>query len=233
MTSDTVHRRAGYAAFVVFSLAALGLTAILLQTSSGYFQPYFGRTNPLLVIVLAGGGGAISLRFLGSRAGFEIFRGRATLRGIAVSARIATLFAIAIIVADFFIRYPADINVPVPEALLFYPAVGFVAEIAFHVLPLALLLLAFAPLGKRTGADRLVWLCILITAGFEPTFQVALPGNTFSWGAAYTWIHVCTFALCQLYVFRRYDFVSMYAFRLCYYAYWHVIWGVIRLEVLF
>ena len=53
---------------------------------------------------------------------------------------------VAIIIADFFIRYPEDINVPVPEALLFYPAVGFVAEIAFHVLPLALLLFVLAPL---------------------------------------------------------------------------------------
>jgi hypothetical protein len=34
-------------------------------------------------------------------------------------------------------------------------------------------------------------------------------------------------------VFRRYDFVTMYSFRLFYYAYWHIAWGVIRLRVFF
>jgi hypothetical protein len=53
------------------------------------------------------------------------------------------------------------------------------------------------------------------------------------WVAAYTWIHVFVIAFLQLYVFRRFDFVSMYSFRLFYYAYWHILWGVIRLEVLF
>ncbi len=52
-------------------------------------------------------------------------------------------------------------------------------------------------------------------------------------GSAYTWLHVFAIALLQLLVFRRYDFVSMLGTRLCYYAYWHLLWGVVRLEVLF
>jgi Tn3 transposase DDE domain len=34
---------------------------------------------------------------------------------------------------------PADMNVPLPYALLFYPAIGFVVEVLFKALPLALL----------------------------------------------------------------------------------------------
>jgi hypothetical protein len=124
-------------------------------------------------------------------------------------------------------------NVPVPQALLFYPAIGFVAEIMFHVLPLALLLFIMHPLGGWIGKERVVWLGILLVAVLEPTFQVAFEGKPFTWGAAYTWIHVFAIALLQLAVYRRFDFISMYAFRLCYYAYWHILWGVIRLEVLF
>ena len=148
----------------------------------------------------------------------------------------ASVLAVAIIIADFVIRYPEDTNVPVPEALLFYPAVGFVAEIAFHVLPLALLLLFLAPIRKKLGSDRRIWpawLAIAIAAVVEPTFQVVLPGDPFSLACAYTWVHVFAIAFLQLYMFRRYDFVSMCSFRLIYYAYWHVAWGVIRLEVLF
>lgn len=39
--------------------------------------------------------------------------------------------------------------------------------------------------------------------------------------------------LLQLHVFRRFDFVSMLSLRLVYYVYWHLIWGAIRLRVLF
>jgi hypothetical protein len=230
---ESWRKRRQYIAFVVLSLAAVGLTAILIPSSNTYFQRIFGRANPILVVTLAAVFGGISLGLLKSRGRFEIIRGRVTLRGIIVSAGMATMLAVAIIIADFFIRYPEDINVPVPEALLFYPAMGFVAEIAFHVLPLALLLLFLAPLRKRLGIDRLMWIGITIAAVLEPTFQVVLGGEPFSWASVYTWVHIFAIAFLQLHVFRRYDFVSMYSFRLIYYAYWHIAWGVIRLKVLF
>ena len=97
--------------------------------------------------------------------------------------------AVAIVVADFIIRYPEDTNVPVPQAFLFYPAVGFVAEIVFHVLPLALLLLALTPLAKGLDKDRVVWLGILVVAVLELTFQVLFEEKPYTWGALYTWIH--------------------------------------------
>jgi hypothetical protein len=37
----------------------------------------------------------------------------------------------------------------------------------------------------------------------------------------------------QLRIFRRFDFTSMYAFRLLYYLFWHILWGNLRLVVLF
>ncbi len=222
-----------FVAFVVLSIVAVGLTAILITSTSAYFQRFFGRINPMLAVAMATVVGGVSLTLLQSLGKFEILRGRETLRGMAVSAGMATLLAVAIIIADFFIRYPKDINVPVPEALLFYPTIGFVAEITFHVLPLALLLLILAPLRKRLGTDRLVWVGIAIAAVSEPTFQIVFTGESFSLASAYTWVHVFAIAFLQLYVFRHYDFVSMYSFRLIYYAYWHIMWGMIRLKVLF
>ena len=67
----------------------------------------------------------------------------------------------------------------------------------------------------------------------EPTFQVLFQGRDFMWGDIYTWIHVLVISALQLYIFWRFDFVSMYVFRLFYYFYWHILWGVIRLDVLF
>jgi len=222
-----------YAAYFALSLVALIFTVILLPSSTSYFRRFFGETNAILVIVLASVVGAAALWVLQSSHEFVILRGRTTLRGVALSAVLATVLGVAIVVADVIIRYPQDMNVPVPQALLFYPAVGFVAEIIFHVLPLVLLLLVLNPLVGRLGRNQVVWLGILLVAVLEPTFQVLFEGKAFTWGAAYTWIHVFAIAFLQLGVFRRFDFVSMYSFRLFYYAYWHILWGTIRLEVLF
>lgn len=233
MNDATGNKRQQYLAFSSLSLGALVLTGILTTSSGNYFRRFFGSVNPLLVVTVTIIVGGACLSLLQSRGQFAILKGSTSRRGIALSAGLATLLAGAIVIADFFIRYPEDINVPMPQALLFYPAVGYVAEIVFHVLPLMLLLLALAPLDKRLGADRLVWACIVLVALLEPTFQVAFEAKPLSWAAAYTWTHVLAIALLQLYVFRRYDFVSMYIFRLFYYAYWHIVWGVIRLKVLF
>lgn len=222
-----------YAVYFTLSLTALIFFVILLPSSGAYFRRFLGKMNPLLVLVLASVVGAAALWFLQSSYGFMILRGRATLRGIALSAALATALAGAIIVADLFLRYPEDTNVPVPQALLFYPAISFVAEIIFHILPLALLLLALTPLVGTLGKERFIWLGIIIVAIFEPTFQVLFEKKPFTWRAVYTFVHVFAIAFLQLYVFRRFDFISMYAFRLIYYAYWHILWGVIRLRVLF
>lgn len=226
-------RRWQYAAYFAFSLVALIFIVSLLPSSGVYFRRFFGETNAILVTVVVSVIGAAALWVLQSSHEFVIIKGRTTLRGVALSAVLAAVPGVAIIVADFIIRYPQDTNVPVPQALLFYPAVGFVAEIIFHVLPLALLLLALNPLAGRLGKKRVVWLGILLVAVLEPTFQVLFEGKAFTWSTAYTWIHVFAISFLQLYVFRHFDFVSMYSFRLFYYAYWHILWGGIRLEVLF
>lgn len=221
------------AAYVALSLMALTLTAVLLPSSSAYFRRFFGRPNAMVVTFVASVVGAVSLWVLQSHYGFVVVRGWMTLRGLAVSAILATVLAVAIVVADLVIRYPQDMNVPVPQALLFYPAIGFVAEIVFHVLPLTLLLLILTPLNRWLGGEQIIWVGILLVALLEPTFQVLFAGKAMTWGTVYTWMHIFVIALLQLIVFQRYDFVSMFAFRMFYYAYWHILWGVIRLEVLF
>jgi hypothetical protein len=227
------NRQRQWTAYVLLTALALAMTAVLLPASEPDFERFIGPRNPLLVVLGAGAIGAAALHYLQQRHGFAIVRGRATLRGIAISAGLATLMAVDAIIADLIVRFPAEMNVPMPRALLFYPAIGFIAEIVFHVAPLALLLLILTPLGPRIGENRVVWLAILIVAMTEPTFQVTFEGRVLTWRDLYTWLHVGAIALLQLAVFRRYDFLSMYAFRLIYYAYWHIAWGMVRLELLF
>lgn len=224
--------RGQYAFYAVLCLIALAFTAIAIPSAGLYFNRFFGPVHPLLAVAAASVLGAAALWVL-TRFGFAIIKGRPTLRGIGLSAVLATVLAVAIMVADFFIRYPRDLNVPLPQALLFYPAIGLVAEIVFHLLPLAVLVPVLNLIAGRIGQERVVWLSILLVAVCEPTFQVALGGGHSVWGNVYTWMHVFVIALLQLYVFRRFDFAAMYSFRLFYYAYWHILWGTFRLRVLF
>lgn len=82
--------------------------------------------------------------------------------------------------------------------------------------------------------QSLLWPSILLTALAEPLLQ-----TTFFAGAYPTWtvmlvgFHVFAFSVIELALFKAYDFVSMYWFRIAYYVAWHMMWGNLRLRVLF
>ena len=145
----------------------------------------------------------------------------------------ATGFAIAVTLVDLGLGFPRNLNVPPPQSLLFYPIMGLVAETFFHLIPLAILPLVIGRLLKTLALDRLIWGCIVIASFLEPVFQLLLGSTGNSLLDGYVFVHVLAFGLAQMYVFRRFDFVSMYAFRLVYYLYWHIIWGYFRLQWLF
>jgi hypothetical protein len=225
----------GYLALGLVSFGAIGCTAIASLFPGRPFQRYLGGINPLLAVVLVAVAGVVSLGLLQSRGWFAIVSPGPSRRGLAVAAAFATLFAVIVVPADLLIRFPRDLNVPLPQSLFFYPAIGYVAEIAFHALPLAMLLLLLGPIWKEESPNSLVWLCIIVASALEPILQVSLSssGGSFSVADGFVALHVFAFNAAQLYVFRRYDFVSMYATRLVYYLYWHIIWGALRLHWLF
>ena len=148
---------------------------------------------------------------------------------------LAALLALVMILFDSRIALPEGINRPFPESLLFYPTIGFVVEILFHVLPLTLLLLLMTSIFKGLTFEQIIWPCILLVALLEPIFQ-----TSFSLSGEYPWtavifiaLHNFLFNFVQLALFKRFDFVSMYSFRLVYYLLWHIVWGVMRLQRLF
>ena len=235
MNAASSTERQSSIALALLSFAAVGATAILSLSESNFFRPYFGNLNPLLAVALVSVLGFVSLGYLRSRGWFEIYVAAKSRAGIAVSAAIATLFALEAVFADLLIRFPRDLNVPPPSSLLFYPAIGYVVEICFHALPLAILLAALGLVFTRPNANRLVWPCIVLAAAIEPVVQIGLgsSGHLMSWANAYVGLQVLAINLVQLYIFRRYDFVSMYSFRLIYYLYWHILWGYFRLRWIF
>ena len=139
--------------------------------------------------------------------------------------------------------HPKDMNVPFPESLLFYPIIGFMAEIVFHVLPLSLLLLVLRVIFRNLRLGTSVSISMLTVALLEPTFQALLNvidapliGSSHqytTWAVGYDWLHIFLFNVFQLRIFKRYDFMSMYSLRFVYYLVWHVVWGHFRVGVLF
>jgi len=221
--------------FGAIAVVVIVCAILLSATDREVFSPYFGTVPPLLVMVAAVAVATAALHHLRARGRFEILRASSVWRGVGAAAGLATLFAIIVIAVDALARFPRNLNVPLPGSLLFYPAIGFVVEAACHLLPLALLLASTGLLQRRHAGAGRMWPYFIPVALFEPAVQVVLASahGPVSWLDAYVGVHVFAFNLVQLHLLRRYDFVSMYAMRLTYYFYWHILWGHLRLQWLF
>jgi hypothetical protein len=221
---------------------------VIVSTAAGYavnptmFGRFIGGANPILVALGVSGVGALLLSVLVTRDNFSIARQRIG-RGALRSTGLAALFGAVIIVVDLAIVHPADMNVPFPQSLLFYPVIGFMVEILFHVFPLCLLLTVLPALVGQSRPEAIVWVSLILVALLEPAFQtwtaasgapvVGGPHTYASWAVAYDGLHVLAINVCQLVIFKQYDFVSMYVLRLVYYGIWHIAWGHARLGLLF
>lgn len=227
--------RSQYLVFIGLAVGILGFTGVLYLSNDLLFQRFIGRANPLTVFLFATVFGFALLSILQSQQWFTIV-GKMNPKALLYSSSLAALLGIIMILVDTKIVFSADMNILFPESLLFYPAMGFLVEILFHVLPLTVLL--FITRSSLKGADFGVvfWICVLIVASLEPTFQMMdmVSSNHFPvWAIAFVWVHIFLINLIQLFIFQKQGFTSMYSFRLVYYLFWHIGWGYLRLRLLF
>lgn len=226
--------RSQYLILISISFGVMLLAGILYFSNTSSFRPYFGKINPLVVIFLTIILGFVLLSFLLSKSWFVIYK-KENLRGLLFSSGLAALFAVAIILVDLTVVFPDDLNILFPESLLFYPAIGYVVEILFHVLPLSLLFFFLTIVFRKINYKKIIWISILTVSLLEPVYQTIpfITGQYPLWAVIYVGLHVFLINLVQLLIFKQYDFVSMYSFRLVYYILWHILWGYMRLELLF
>jgi hypothetical protein len=152
------------------------------------------------------------------------------------AAALASASAFITIAVDVNQPFAAHINVLLPESLLFYPAIGFLVEIVFHVVPLTLIVVIVGALGPKVAHGVLVWSAIVLVSLLEPIYQGLNLWTSSHYPVGFLMIitaNLTWFNLLQLVVFQRSDFVSMYAIRLVYYVIWHIAWGTVRLPLLF
>jgi hypothetical protein len=235
VTESTSSDRLHYLVFLGLSLGILGLTAILYFSNKLLFRRFLGSIDPLMAFLFVILVGFILLSFLLSQKWFVIYE-KENLAGLLRFSSLAALLGIFMILADTRIIFPADTNILFPESLLFYPAIALLVEILFHVLPLTLLLVILNSILKDVNFETIAWICILIVALLEPiyhTMDMASARQFPLWAVIYVGIHIFLINFVQLLIFKKYDFISMYSFRLVYYLFWHIGWGYVRLRLLF
>jgi len=221
--------------FAVISTIVGIFAAILSLYRPALFRPYFGQPHPLLVFAAAIIAASICLAWLSSHTRFQLLSpAHDPFWPVAVTL-VPTLLTVPAIAADALIGFPRDMNVSAPESLLFYPAIGYIAEVTFRLLPLTLFLFTLTVPLRVPATGRMIWTAVLFAAAAEPIFQVAFSLNrhplTFLEG--FVAAHVFIFGVAAGWVFLRYDFATMYLFRLVYYLWWHIVWGTLRLHLLF
>ncbi len=226
--------RASVAAVAILSALALCGAALLAGDPAVPFANYFGAIPPVPATLIVVAVAALAHWLLRSMGAFRVWGSSRRRSGLVLAVAAGAALALPTVVADLIWAFPRDINVAPPQAFLFYPLMGYVAETAFHLVPLtAVLLLVRAVTGKCS--NRAVWIAILLAAAVEPVFQASGVFGTDSVAALdiFMLVHLYLFGIILLAVYRRHDFVTAYLLRLAYYLVWHILWGVGRLSVVY
>lgn len=227
--------RIQYLVYLGVSLVVLSFTFALYLTERQVFQRFLGSIDPLVAILVAIVVGFFLLSFLLAEKRFVIFD-KENLQGLLRFSGLAALFGIIMIIVDTRNMFPADINILFPQSLLFYPAIAFFVEILFHVFPLVVLTTILSAILKNLNLNTITWISIILISAAEPiyhTMDMVSSTHFPVWAVAYVGIHIFLINFFQLFIFKKYDFISMYSFRLVYYLFWHIGWGYIRLIWLF
>jgi hypothetical protein len=204
-------------------LSALLIVPLLSEPAAQRFSGFGFGLAPLVMLVISGALGLTALWSL-RQSGFFRTSDEGLFAGSLLAALLATVLVLPTIVLDIVSPFPQTINVPLPDALVFYPTIALVAQTVFFLVPAALV---FALTRRPAPA-------ILIAALVEPVFQV-----TFGFSEALTGLDILlglqifVISLVQLLLFRRYGLFAMLSFRLVYYLHWHILWGQLRLGLLF
>ena len=220
--------------FLVLSLFMFIFTLILYLLKTEFMKKFFAKLNPLAAITIVVVVGVLALTYLNSTGYFVIFR-RERIKQLLLYLPLTLVFVGGAIAVDAVFTFPEDINLLPPKSLLFYPMIGFVVEIVFHIVPLAILFALLTNIFKNVDKEKIILVCIILVAVIEPIYQFAFSSDSGfpMWVRIVDTIRLILFSIVQLYIFKNNDFLSMYSFRLVYYLFWHIIWGTIRLRLLF
>lgn len=216
---------------VLIACGASAAAAVVLEwLGSDAYRSVLGIGHPAAATVVVATLGFFGLEITVRRSWVPSETG--VVGGWAKAALIGGLLPIPVIVVDWFGGFGPEINARAPDSLLFYPSVALLAEFAFHVAPLAVAAVVADLRGAVARAAEAAGL--LVATSIEPILQVVWgTGHSPWWANAYVGLHLLVFNVVGLYLLRRYGFMRVYLYRVSYYSVWHILWGHVRLGLLF
>ena len=218
------------AGLAVASLAAVAASIVLVLLGSNAYELVLGIARPIGPLVAVVGFGFVGWLILSRRSWIPGQTDGAV--GYRPAVLIGLTLPVPVIVVDWLGGFGRGINAPAPDSLLFYPSIAVVAEFVFHVAPLAIAaMLAF--FFRRAGRALEIF-GLGAAVAIEPILQVAW-GDAVSpaWANAYVGVQVLAFNVVGVYLLRRFGILRVLVYRLSYYLVWHVLWGYVRLGLLF
>jgi hypothetical protein len=222
-------------ALTVSSVIVVASIFTVSSTDGVTFAPYFGIVPPVTAAIFVCLAGIAALYVLEKIHDLPVFARQLSGRQFLIAVAAAVPFMVLVTVVDLTIGFPVDINVPLPAAIIFYPAMGYIAQLALHIVPLSVLLSIGKSFFSRLSARRRLWVSIVLASMPESVFQVSasLSDGKLTLLGSFVAMHLFAFGLVELYLFRRFDYATMFVFRMAYYAYWHLAWGTLRLQWVF
>lgn len=222
--------------FTYLSVAAVVfvLTAIGHLPARDFYQRFLYDISPLVAIPATILLGFVCLVVLSLRGWFAV-----TVVGddrrVLPAFILAAFPPLVAIVIDLFIHFPKGINQSFPGSLAFYPSIGFLVEVVFHLVPITILYLLLGLFFPNFKKAAVVCSVLLIVAFIEPSYQTVLmaTGEYPLMGLLAVFVNLLIFNVAQVVLFRRSGFLAMYGSRFLYYLIWHIIWGHFRLAIIF
>jgi hypothetical protein len=210
-----------------FLVVTVGISVACVAYDPAFYRKILGRLNPILLFPVAAVAAYGAFRYLRK---FDLYfvDEALTLQRLLGCLLLGGALGSMPVLIDLWQRFPEDINVLFPRSVLFYPTIGVLAEIVFHLLPATLLLVLF-----RASIRKHPWVLVVLVAAVEPVFQVAfgLEANGLTLRDGLVFLEVFAFGLVQLRVFLKYGFFAMYVCRIGFYLTWHFWWGSMRLGI--
>jgi hypothetical protein len=218
------------AGLAVASLLAIAASIALVALGSHAYESVLGIARPVGPLAAVVAFGFVGWMILSGRSWIPERTDGAV--GYRPAALIGLTLPVPVIIVDCLGGFGRGINAPAPDSFLFYPSIAVVAEFVFHIAPLAIA--AMLALVIRRAGRVLEIFGLGAAVAIEPILQVAWGhGVSPAWANAYVGVQVLAFNVIGVYLLRRFGILRVLVYRLSYYLVWHVLWGEVRLGLLF
>lgn len=142
-------------------------------------------------------------------------------------------FGVVLVLLDVTFKLPADLNIAWPYSVPYYLQGAIFSDIQ-HFFPLVFLVwLVSGLIMKDRWQDQTYWTAAVLISLVEPMQMALVTPQAIDLFRVILIVYIFSVNFMQTVCLKRAGFLSMLSLRLGQYLVWHIIWGAIRLDLLF